>query len=53
MDVQDCTILIHSPRQPRAGWGAAFTQMARLGDDKLLDPRPIPTSWDKEDWPWK
>ena len=53
MDVQDCMILIHAPRQPRAGWGAAFTRMARAGDDKLLDDQPTSTRWDEEDWQWK
>lgn len=53
MDVQDCMILIHSPRRPRSGWGAAFELMAREGDDKLLDPVPIPTRWDSEEWQWK
>jgi len=53
MDVQDCTILIHAPRQPRAGWGAAFVRMARVGDDNLLDGQPASTRWDEEDWQWK
>jgi antitoxin MazE len=53
MDVQDGMILIHVPRQPRAGWGAAFTQMARAGDDELLDGQPPSTRWDEEDWQWK
>jgi antitoxin MazE len=53
MDVQDSMILIHSPRQPRAGWGAAFERMARAGDDKLLDAPPISTRWADEDWQWK
>jgi antitoxin MazE len=52
MDVQDCTILIHSPRQPRAAWGVAFARMARAGDDKLLDGQPTSTRWDEEDWQW-
>jgi len=53
MDVRDRMILIHSPCQPRAGWGAAFERMARLGDDKLLDPDAGTTRWDDEDWQWK
>ena len=53
MDVQDRMIIIHAPRQPRAGWGAAFAQMARAGDDKLLDAHPVATRWDDEDWQWK
>jgi len=53
MDVQDCMILIHAPRQPRAGWEAAFVRMARAGDDKLLDGQAASTRWDEEDWQWK
>ena len=53
MDVQDRTIRIYSPRHPRLEWEEAFRQMARLGDDKLLDPQPISTRWDDEDWQWK
>lgn len=53
MDVQDRTILIHSPRRPRAEWGKTFQRMAKLGDDRLLDPHPMPTTWDDEEWQWK
>jgi len=53
MDVRDSMILIHSPRQPRSGWEKAFDQMARMGDDKLLDPQRRSTRWDDEDWQWK
>jgi antitoxin MazE len=53
MDVRDSMILIHAPRQPRSGWGKAFKQMARLGDDKLLDTAPLSTRWDVEEWEWK
>jgi len=27
--------------------------MARMGDDKLLDPQRRSTRWDDEDWQWK
>ncbi len=53
MDVQDRTILIHAPRHARSGWDRAFKQMARLGDDKLLDVQSISTRWDDEEWKWK
>jgi len=53
MDVQDRTILIHSPRQPRTGWETAFKQMAQAGDDKLLDSQVLATRWDDEEWEWK
>ena len=53
MDVRDQAIIIHAPRQPRSGWGKAFKQMSRLGDNAMLDPQPIPTQWDQRDWQWK
>jgi hypothetical protein len=46
-------ILIHAPRQARAGWGPAFARMARVSDDKLLDDNPASTRWDDEEWQWK
>lgn len=51
LKVQDNEIIIQTPRKPRAGWVEAFKEMARRGDDKLLDP-PLLTRWDKEDWKW-
>ncbi|MCO5067108.1 MAG: AbrB/MazE/SpoVT family DNA-binding domain-containing protein [Kiritimatiellae bacterium] len=51
--VQDNSIVIHSPRKPREGWGAAFAQMAQLKDDRLLDPDSPPSRWDAEEWEWK
>jgi antitoxin MazE len=53
MDVQDCMILIHAPRQVRANWGHAFARMARAGDDKLLDGQTAAPRWDEDDWQWK
>jgi antitoxin MazE len=39
--------------QPRAGWEAAFAQMARRGDDVLLDElSPSLSSWDEDEWEW-
>jgi len=31
-------LVIRSSRKPRAGWAKAFREMARHGDDVLLDP---------------
>lgn len=53
MDVQDGTILIYAPRDPRAGWAEAFEQMVGSGDDKLLDGESPQTRWDEEEWEWK
>ena len=36
---------------PRAGWDEAFRDMARRGDDALLDGNaPLPTSQEDEEW---
>jgi len=53
MLVQDRTLVIRAPRRSRVGWNESFEKMARLGDDKLLDPQPLPSQWDDEDWQWK
>ena len=53
MDIRDHMLVIYSPRRARAGWGKSFQQMAKFGDDKLLDPQTVSTRWDKEEWQWK
>lgn len=53
MLVQDRTLVIRAPRRARIGWNESFAKMALRGDDKLLDPQPLPTQWDDEDWQWK
>ena len=53
MDVRDRTIIIRSPSQPRQGWEKSFAQMARLKDDTLLEPQPLSSKFDEEEWQWK
>lgn len=54
LQVSDDAIVIRSSRRPRTGWAAAFAQMAKRQDDRLLDRR---ASWgnkfDKADWQWR
>ncbi len=51
--VQDGSLIIKPVAKARAGWAAAFKEMARLGDDAAIDERtPISTSWDEEEWEW-
>jgi antitoxin MazE len=51
--VENDSLVIRPIRHPRAGWAAAFEEMSRRGDDKLLDPdTPSLTSWDEEEWEW-
>lgn len=45
------TIVIQALADPRAGWAAAFADMATAGDDALLD-EPLDTRFDVEEWEW-
>jgi antitoxin MazE len=53
MDVQGNALLLRAVRESRAGWNETFALMARLGDDKLLDPGQSRSRWDDEEWEWK
>jgi antitoxin MazE len=47
-------LIIRPARKAREGWEAAFEEMARRGDDKLLDDAPPSlSSWDEENWEWR
>jgi hypothetical protein len=53
LKVQDHEIVIHTPRETRAHWAAAFKEMAERGDDEMLDATLPPSSrWDHEEWEW-
>ncbi|MGH7128094.1 MAG: AbrB/MazE/SpoVT family DNA-binding domain-containing protein, partial [Planctomycetaceae bacterium] len=46
--VEGESLVIRPAVKPRADWSAAFQEMARRGDDALLDHGPPPpTQWDK------
>ena len=54
IDAQDDTLIIRPAKRPREGWAAAFQEMARRGDDALLDDAPPSlSSWDEDDWEWQ
>jgi antitoxin MazE len=44
-------IIIQSARRRRGGWAEAARDMAKRGDDALMD-EPIPTEFDREEWTW-
>ena len=47
------SLIIRLAKKPRAGWAAAFKEMARRGDDTLLDEEVTAlSSWDEEEWEW-
>ena len=51
---EDGALVIRPARKPRAGWAAAFQEMARRGDDALLDDvLPSLSSWDEDEWAWQ
>ena len=51
---EDGALIIGHTRKPREGWAAAFQEMARRGDDALLDDPPTSlSSWDQNDWEWR
>jgi len=52
--VEEDALVIRPARRRRAGWAAAFREMARRGDDAVIDtPLPRLSSWDDEEWEWK
>jgi antitoxin MazE len=53
MIVQEVSLVIRPASRAREGWAAAFQEMARRGDDALLDdPSPSLSKWDEDDWEW-
>ena len=51
MTVEGNKLIIQAFRQPRQDWENQFAEMAKQGDDQLLDESP-PTQWDEEEWTW-
>lgn len=53
IDVRDGAVVIRPAAHPRAGWAAAFADIATQGDDFILDAdAPSLTRWDEEEWEW-
>jgi len=44
-------IIIQSARRRRSGWAEAARDMAKRGDEGLVD-EPMPTEFDREEWTW-
>jgi len=48
------SLVIRATKRPRAGWAVAFADMARRGDDALLDDAaPSLSRWDEDSWEWR
>jgi antitoxin MazE len=54
IELQGNQIVVRSLRRPREGWEESFREMARRGDDRLLDEESLLTqsSWDGQEWQW-
>ncbi|MEX2119409.1 MAG: AbrB/MazE/SpoVT family DNA-binding domain-containing protein [Pirellulales bacterium] len=52
INVQDDSLVISKAKKPRAGWAAAFQEMAKQGDDALLDDESPLSNWDEDEWQW-
>jgi antitoxin MazE len=53
ISVREGGLIIRPARKAREGWAAAFEEMARRGDDALVDDAPPSlTSWDEDNWEW-
>jgi len=52
LEIQDNRLVIRAIHSARSGWGHAFAEMAKKGDDTLVQPNPPATEWDKNEWRW-
>lgn len=46
------SLVIRPAKKPRAGWAESFKEMARRGDDTLMDDVPEQSGWDAAEWQW-
>ena len=54
ISVEDAALVIRpAAAKAREGWDRSLKEMARRGDDSLLDgDAPLTTSWDEGEWEW-
>ncbi len=53
VEAQSGQLIIRAAKSPRQGWDAQFQDMARAGDDRLLDGEKISlTAWEFGEWEW-
>jgi len=46
-------IVLRRARRPREGWSEHFAEMAKHGDDRLIDGDQLTAStWDAAEWEW-
>ena len=53
LEAQSGQLIVRTARHSRQGWEVAFQQMARQGDDQLMDAESLaPTAWEASEWQW-
>ena len=53
IEVENDQIIIRPLSNPRVGWDDAFREMAKYGDDGLIDgDQTIIHTWDETEWQW-
>ena len=53
LTVKDHTLIIAAyDESPRKGWESKAKQMAKQGDDALLDEPILDHAWDENEWEW-
>lgn len=53
LDVHDSSVVIRPAHAARGSWDKAFAEMAKHGDDSLLDSdSELSTEWDMAEWRW-
>jgi antitoxin MazE len=53
IQVEGNRLIIAPSSGARADWAASFREMARMGDDALIDGDVlIPSKWEEDEWEW-
>jgi antitoxin MazE len=52
LEVQPGQLVVRGLRHPREGWEEQFREMAKAGDDLLLDEELNLTDWETNEWQW-
>ncbi|HKI37540.1 MAG TPA: AbrB/MazE/SpoVT family DNA-binding domain-containing protein [Gemmataceae bacterium] len=54
ISAENGALVIRPVNRPRASWAVTFQEMARRGDDALLDDAaPSLSAWDEGEWEWQ
>jgi antitoxin MazE len=53
IEADEGQLIIRPARRPREGWDTWFQDMAKSGEDRLLESEPlVPTIWESSEWHW-